>query len=219
MIGGVGLVWQTLDEAKQEALGCTRCRLSQGRTQVVWMDGDPESELMFIGEGPGFHEDRQGVPFVGAAGKLLDKMLSTIDLSRQDCTICNVIKCRPPSNRDPRPDEIETCRPYLEAQVKFIAPRVIVPLGNFATRFVLDRKVSISRVRGQKFEGFGAIVMPTYHPAAVLHGGGEDSPTARALREDFGLIRDLLAEAEAMGSQEADDEGEPESEGTQQALF
>ena len=207
-------LWETLDQAKEEALGCTKCRLAEGRNSVVWMDGDPDSDLMFIGEGPGFLEDRQGVPFVGAAGKLLDKMLESIDLKRTDCTICNVIKCRPPNNRDPMPDEIDSCKPYLEAQIKFIAPRVIVPLGNFATRFVLEQKVSISRVRGQRFEKFGAIVMPTYHPAAVLHGGGEDSPTARGLREDFESIRDLLAEAEA----KVQTTDEPQ-EGTQQALF
>src|SRR2546430_12851401 len=145
-------MWQTLAEAKAEALTCTRCRLAGGRTQVVWMDGNPDSSLMFVGEAPGFQEDRQGLPFVGAAGQLLDTMLRSIGLDRSQCTICNVIKCRPPGNRDPMPDEIEACRPFLEAQLRFIRPRVIVTLGNFATRFILAKQVSISRARVQRFE-------------------------------------------------------------------
>lgn len=186
--------WTTLEEAKQEALSCTRCRLSGGRTQVVWLDGNPKSDLMFIGEAPGFHEDRQGLPFVGAAGKLLDTMLASIGLNREKCTIVNILKCRPPGNRDPMPDEIETCKPFLEAQIGFIRPRVIVTLGNFATRFILGRQVSISRVRGQRFEGWGATVIPTFHPAAVLHGGGQASPAMSALRSDFQLIKQVLDE-------------------------
>ena len=179
-------------------MGCTKCRLAAGRTQVVWMDGNPDSDLMFIGEAPGFHEDKQGLPFVGAAGKLLDSMLEEIGLSRASCTICNVIKCRPPGNRDPLPDEIEACNPYLEAQIHFIRPRVIVTLGNFATRFVLKKQISISRVRGQRFEEFGAAVVPTFHPAAVLHGGGIGSKAMEGLRQDFGLIRSILDEAPAL---------------------
>jgi DNA polymerase len=188
------VTWQTLADARTEALVCTRCRLAGGRTQVVWMDGNPDSDLMFVGEAPGFHEDRQGLPFVGAAGQLLDTMLASIGLDRSRCTICNVIKCRPPGNRDPMPDEIEACRPYLEAQLRFIRPKVIVTLGNFATRFVLDRQVSISRVRGQRFRALGATVIPTFHPAAVLHGGGGASPAMAALKEDFALVATVLAE-------------------------
>ena len=188
------MTWQSLANARAEALACTRCRLSEGRTQVVWMDGNPDSSLMFIGEAPGFHEDRQGVPFVGAAGQLLDRMLGSISLDRSRCTICNVIKCRPPGNRDPMPDEIDACRPYLQAQLDFIKPRVVVTLGNFATRFVLDRQVSISRVRGQRFEVHGTTVIPTFHPAAVLHGGGSASPAGVALQQDFHLIASVLAE-------------------------
>lgn len=188
------MTWQTLAEARDEALGCTKCRLAGGRTQVVWMDGNPDAALMFVGEAPGFHEDRQGLPFVGAAGQLLDAMLASIGLDRSRCTICNVIKCRPPGNRDPMPDEIEACRPYLEAQLRFIRPRVIVTLGNFATRFVLARQVSISRVRGQRLEVDGWTVIPTFHPAAVLHGGGNASPAGVALQQDFRLIASVLAE-------------------------
>ncbi len=184
--------FQTLDEARTQALVCTKCRLASGRTQVVWMDGSPTADLMFIGEAPGFHEDRQGRPFVGAAGHLLDTMLGSVGLDRSQCCIVNVLKCRPPGNRDPLPDEIESCRPYLAAQIEFIRPRVIVTLGNFATRFVLGKPVSISRVRGQQFPVYGATVIPTFHPAAVLHGGGTASPAMTALREDFGLIRQVL---------------------------
>ena len=188
------MTWQTLAEARDEALGCTRCRLAKGRTQVVWMDGNPSAPLMFVGEAPGFHEDRQGLPFVGAAGQLLDTLLASIGLDRTGCTICNVIKCRPPGNRDPLPDEIEECRPYLEAQLRFIRPRVVVTLGNFATRFVLNRQVSISRVRGQRFDIDGRTVVPTFHPAAVLHGGGQASPQYAALQGDFRLVASILAE-------------------------
>lgn len=191
------MVWPTLDEARAEALTCTKCRLAGGRTQVVWMDGNPSADLLFIGEAPGFHEDRQGRPFVGAAGQLLDTMLASIGLDRTTCAIANVIKCRPPGNRDPMPDEIASCRPYLEAQIHFMKPTVIVTLGNFATRFVLDRQVSISRVRGQRFSEWGATVIPTFHPAAVLHGGGQASPQMQALKSDFELIRQVLDERKA----------------------
>lgn len=196
-IGGYNLAFTTLDQARDEALGCTRCRLAQGRTQVVWMDGNPDSDLMFIGEAPGFHEDKQGRPFVGAAGKLLDTMLASINLDRTDCVICNVIKCRPPENRDPQADEIEACTPYLQAQIEFIKPTVIVPLGNFATRFILQRQVSISAVRGKVFEMLGAKVIPTFHPAAALHSGGAASPAGKAIRSDFDLIARHLAEPAA----------------------
>lgn len=186
--------WSTLDEVREEALVCTKCRLAAGRTQVVWMDGNPASDLMFIGEAPGYHEDRQGLPFVGAAGQLLDKVLASVGLDRTQCTICNILMCRPPGNRDPLPDEIESCRPYLEAKIAFIRPRVIVTLGNFATRFVLDKQVSISKVRGERFKAFGATVIPTFHPAAVLHGGGMASKAMESLKADFQLIRQALDE-------------------------
>jgi DNA polymerase len=179
------------------------------------MDGNPDSALMFVGEAPGFHEDRQGLPFVGAAGQLLDTMLASIGLDRSRCTICNVIKCRPPGNRDPLPDEIEACRPYLEAQLRFIRPRVIVTLGNFATRFLLAKQVSISRVRGQRWDVDGWTVIPTFHPAAVLHGGGNASPAGQALQEDFRFIASVLAEPPP---EPAAAEPEPEV-AEQEALF
>lgn len=192
-------MWQTLDEARVEAAGCTRCRLSAGRTQVVWLDGNPDSDLMFVGEAPGFHEDKQGRPFVGAAGKLLDGLLESIGLDRSHCVICNVIKCRPPANRNPEPDEIATCSPYLKAQIDFIKPTVIVTLGNFATRFILERQLSITRVRGQIFKAWGAKVIPTLHPAAALHSGGVGSPQFALIRSDFDLIRQELAKGRPPG--------------------
>ena len=210
------MVWPTLEEARVEALACTKCRLAGGRTQVVWMDGNPSADLLFIGEAPGFHEDRQGRPFVGAAGQLLDAMLASIGLDRTTCAIANVIKCRPPGNRDPMPDEIDACRPYLEAQIRFMAPTVVVTLGNFATRFVLERQVGISRVRGQRFSKLGAIVIPTFHPAAVLHGGGQASPQMQALRSDFELIRQVLDEQR---SAPQPPEGPPAEERVEQQSF
>jgi len=182
----------TLQELGSHAATCTRCRLAGGRTQVVFGVGDPDADLMFIGEGPGYYEDKQGEPFVGAAGQLLTRMLGEIGLLREDVYIANVVKCRPPGNRDPLPDEIEACRPWLVGQLEQIRPRVIVTLGNFATRVVLDRQVSISRVRGQRFEIEGRTVIPTFHPAAILHGGGEAGPQMQALRQDFQTIRAVI---------------------------
>ena len=184
----------TLQELAAEASTCTRCRLSNGRTQVVFGVGDPDADLMFIGEGPGYHEDKQGEPFVGAAGQLLTKLLGEIGLLRGSVYICNVVKCRPPGNRDPLPDEIEACRPYLLGQLDNIRPHIIVTLGNFATRVILDRQVSISRVRGQRFTVDGRTVIPTFHPAAILHGGGEAGAQMDALRSDFRQIRAALDE-------------------------
>src|SRR5436190_1172667 len=138
---------RTLDELAREAATCTRCRLAQGRTQVVFGVGHPDADLMFIGEAPGYYEDRQGEPFVGAAGQLLTQVLGEIGLRREQVYICNVLRCRPPGNRDPLPDEVEACTPWLEATLESVRPRVIVTLGNFATRFILGKPVSISRVR------------------------------------------------------------------------
>lgn len=180
-------------EVRDQALSCTRCRLAEGRTNVVWADGDLDSDLMFIGEAPGFHEDKQGIPFVGAAGQLLDRMLGEIGLDRSRAAIVNVIKCRPPNNRDPLPDEIDSCRPYLEAQLAHMHPKVIVTLGNFATRFILEEQVGITKARGQMYKRRGAVVIPTFHPAAALRGGrfGGMSPVD-AIREDFALVRSVL---------------------------
>jgi uracil-DNA glycosylase len=185
---------RTLEEAAREASTCTLCRLANGRTQVVYGVGNPNADLMFIGEGPGYHEDKQGEPFVGAAGQLLNTLLFEIGLRREDVYINNVVMCRPPGNRDPFPDEIDACAPYLRERIRLIDPRVIVTLGNFATRVVLDRPVSISRVRGQRFTIEGRIVIPTFHPAAILRGGGEASRQMASLRADFQQVRTALAE-------------------------
>jgi len=152
---------------------------------------------MFIGEGPGFHEDKQGLPFVGAAGQLLNRLLGEIGLSREDVRIVNVVNCRPPGNRDPLPDEIEACKPWLEEQIRLVNPRIIVTLGNFATRVILDRPVSISRVRGQKQIVRGRVVIPTFHPAAILRGGGDASAQMGNIRSDFAAIVEALKEAPA----------------------
>ena len=183
-----------LEEAARDASTCVRCRLSQGRTQVVYGAGDPDADLMFIGEAPGFHEDKQGVPFVGAAGQLLNRLLADSGIERDEVYINNVILCRPPGNRDPLPDELEACRPWLDERIAIIDPAVIVTLGNWATRYILGSNVSISRVRGQRFPWNGRIVIPTFHPAAVLHGGGENSRQMAALRMDFQEMKRALAE-------------------------
>jgi uracil-DNA glycosylase len=185
---------RTLEEAALDASTCTRCRLSQGRTQVVYGVGNPDADLMFIGEAPGFHEDKQGVPFVGAAGQLLNRLLADTGIERDEVFINNVVLCRPPGNRDPLPDELEACRPWLDERIAIIDPAVIVTLGNWATRYILGSNVSISRVRGQRFPWNGRIVIPTFHPAAVLHGGGENSRQMAALRMDFQEMKRALAE-------------------------
>jgi uracil-DNA glycosylase family 4 len=185
---------RSLAGARLEASVCTLCRLAEGRTQVVYGVGNENADLMFIGEGPGYHEDKQGEPFVGAAGQLLNRMLAEIGTRREDVYIANVVKCRPPGNRDPLPDEIEACSPWLAEQVELIDPHIVVTLGNFATRYILDRPASISRVRGQRFNWRGRSVIPTFHPAAVLHGGGDASSQMQALRSDFQTIKQALAE-------------------------
>src|SRR5680860_1021968 len=138
-----------LPELKTFLHECQRCGLSSGRTQVVFGTGHPQADIMFVGEAPGFYEDRQGEPFVGAAGKLLNELLQSIGLSREDIFIANVIKCRPPNNRDPLPEEIETCKPFLLQQIELIKPKLVCTLGNFATQTLLERKVGITKVRGQ----------------------------------------------------------------------
>jgi uracil-DNA glycosylase len=188
-----------LDELAREASTCTRCRLSAGRTQVVFADGNPDADLMFIGEGPGYHEDVQGLPFVGAAGQLLNRLLGEIDLRREDVRITNVVLCRPPGNRDPMPDEIEACKPYLQEHVELVDPQVVCTLGNFATRVILERPVAISKVRGERHAWQGRMVIPTFHPAAVLRGGGDASRAMAQIREDFATIRQALDEAMLSG--------------------
>jgi DNA polymerase len=187
-------VSRTLAEVAAEAAGCTKCRLAEGRTQVVFGVGNPDADVMFIGEAPGFHEDKQGEPFVGAAGQLLTRMVNEVlDMSRDEVYIANVLMCRPPGNRDPQEDEIESCTPWLVEKLSLIQPRVIATLGNFATKFVLQTPQGITRMRGRTYPWHGRTVIPTFHPAAVLRGGGESSRQFGEFREDFELIRDTLA--------------------------
>jgi len=175
---------------RAEALACTACRLAETRTQVVFGVGDPEADLMFIGEAPGRNEDLQGEPFVGAAGKLLTQLLSEIGLERSDVYIANVVKCRPPGNRDPRPDEIDACKPFLRGQLELIDPRVVVTLGNFATKLLLRTETGITRLRGHVYAWWrGKHLIPTYHPAAALRGGER---VLAAMRDDFALVRQTL---------------------------
>jgi DNA polymerase len=166
--------------------GCTRCKLAGlGRTQVVVGRGDPDADLLFVGEGPGAEEDKQGLPFVGRSGQLLDRLaLEEVGLPRERFYVANVVKCRPPGNRDPEPDEIATCRPFLEQQVRIMQPAVIVTLGNFATKLLLDTREGITRLRGRVYPYAGGtgnqVVVPTFHPAAVLRGGAEQMAQMRA---------------------------------------
>jgi DNA polymerase len=172
--------------------GCTRCALAGGRTQVVFGSGDPGADLMFVGEAPGFHEDKQGVPFVGAAGKLLDQLLGGIGLTRADVYVANVLKCRPPGNRDPMPDEIEACEGHLWKQIELIQPRVVATLGNFATKLLSGRPTGITRVHGQEQEttlgGRRVLLYPIYHPAAALY----TPRMLEVLKSDFARIPELL---------------------------
>jgi uracil-DNA glycosylase len=171
----------TLADQREQARTCERCPLSKGRTQVVFGVGNPDAELMFIGEGPGEQEDLQGEPFVGKSGKLLDKlMLEEMGMTRRDCFIANVVMCRPPGNRDPQPDEIEACHPWLEAKLESIKPKVVVTLGNFSTKLLLETNEGITRVRGRTYPYREGVLVPTYHPAAVLRGGGEAQAQMRA---------------------------------------
>ena len=186
--------WANWDDLERDALACTKCPLATaGRTQVVFGVGSRDADLVFVGEGPGAEEDKQGIPFVGRAGQLLTKLIEGIGMTRDEVYIANVVKCRPPGNRDPQPEEIETCRPYLEAQLGFLDPKVIVTLGNFATRFILDRQIGITKARGQLFNYGPATVIPTFHPAAALRGsrfGGVSS--IDHMRQDFRLVRSTL---------------------------
>jgi DNA polymerase len=174
----------------REELGdCTRCRLHGGRSHLVFGVGRPDAELMFVGEAPGRDEDLQGEPFVGRAGQLLTKIIEAIDLRRQDVYIANVIKCRPPQNRNPERDEVETCRPFLFAQIDAVRPRVIVALGSFAVRTLLDDdRLPISRARGRVYKCRGASLVPTFHPAFLLRSPDRK----RDVWEDMKRVRSIL---------------------------
>ncbi len=179
----------------ERVAGCTRCRLAQGRTQVVFGSGNGHADLMFVGEAPGFHEDKQGLPFVGQAGKLLGKLLEGIGMARADVYVANVLKCRPPGNRDPQPDEIEACEPHLFRQIELIRPTVVATLGNFATKLLSGRPLGITRVHGQEQEttlgGRKVLLYPLYHPAAALY----TPAMLKVLESDFARLPELLGRA------------------------
>jgi uracil-DNA glycosylase family 4 len=172
--------------------GCEQCALSQTRTQVVFGSGSPTAELMFVGEAPGFHEDKQGVPFVGAAGKLLGKLLEGIGMSRDDVYIANVVMCRPPGNRDPLPEEIRACEGHLFRQIELIQPRLVATLGNFATKLLSGKPVGITQVHGREQQvvlgGNPVTLYPIFHPAAALY----TPRMMQVLEEDFRRIPELL---------------------------
>lgn len=168
---------------------CVVCRLAETRTNVVFGAGNPDADVMFVGEGPGQREDEQGLPFVGRSGELLEQLLEEIGLVRDDVYIGNVVKCRPPKNRDPRPDEIESCKGYLRTQLQLIQPKVVVTLGNFASKLLLQTDTGITRLRGTAYEWWGRFLVPTYHPAAALRGSVR---VLGEMREDFGTIQAII---------------------------
>jgi uracil-DNA glycosylase len=170
-----------LADVEREALVCTGCRLAGGRTQVVFGVGDPHAELMLVGEGPGAQEDIEGMPFVGRSGQYLDRLLlEELGLTRDRLYIANVLKCRPPGNRDPLPDEVAACSPWLDRQLDLVDPSVVVTLGNFATKLLLRTTDGITRLRGRTYPFRRGVLIPTFHPAAVLRGGGEAAAQMRA---------------------------------------
>jgi DNA polymerase len=184
-----------LELVAADAAGCTKCRLAAGRHSVVFGMGDPAAGLMFIGEGPGAEEDRQGLPFVGRSGKLLDRLMwEELGTTREHAYIANIVKCRPPENRDPKPDEIDACRPYLTQQLDLIRPAVVIALGRFAAQWLLQTTEGIMRLRGRSYPFAHGVLVPTLHPAAALRGGA--APLAQ-MRADFVRAKLALAAAGA----------------------
>lgn len=185
---------------------CEKCTLAEGRTTVVFGTGDPDADLMFVGEAPGFHEDQQGKPFVGQAGKLLDKLLAEIDLDRKQVFVSNVLKCRPPGNRDPQPAEIDACKVHLFRQIELIEPRVVCTLGNFATKLLSGRPDGITKVHGvaQEHElgGRDVFLFPIFHPAAALY----TPAMLEQLRHDFAQLPELLQRATPEAQPEPEEE-------------
>jgi len=178
---------------EHEAMSCVACRLADGRTTVVFGVGDPDADLMFVGEGPGREEDLKGEPFVGRSGRLLDQLVAEeLGRTRQQCYIANVVKCRPPGNRDPADDEVATCRHFLDDQIATIGPRVIVTLGNFAARALLRTTEGVTRLRGRSYPFRDGVLVPTFHPAAALRGGGV---VLAQMRADLVRAKHALGEA------------------------
>ena len=186
--GGVEGERPTLDEIRRELGDCRRCKLCSGRKNIVFGTGNPRAELVFVGEGPGENEDLQGVPFVGAAGQLLTKMIEAMGLQREEVYIANVLKCRPPGNRNPEPDEIDQCEPFLFRQIATIKPKVIVALGAFAARTLLKTNDPISRLRGRIYEFRGAKLIPTFHPSFLLRSPAYKREAWEDLKKVLGLL-------------------------------
>lgn len=179
---------RTLEEIRADLGDCTRCKLHSGRTKLVFGVGNPNADLVFVGEAPGQDEDRQGEPFVGRAGKLLTDIIEAIGLSREEVYICNVVKCRPPQNRNPEPDEIEKCEPFLRAQIESIHPKLICTLGKFAAQTLLRVETPISQLRGRFFQYDGIPLLPTFHPAYLLR-----NPSAKKeVWEDMKVVHEEL---------------------------
>lgn len=174
---------------EQVALACTACGLAAERTQVVFGAGHPDADLMIVGEAPGQREDEQGIPFVGPSGKLLEKLLAEIELDRSQVYIGNVVKCRPPRNRDPRPEEIDACGDYLRTQLRLVDPKVVLTLGNFSSKLLLKTTVGITKLRGTTYPWWGRFLVPTYHPAAALRGSAR---VLEEMREDFSLLAKVI---------------------------
>lgn len=189
-----------LEQIRADVAACRRCPLADGRTQTVFGDGNPDARVLIVGEAPGKNEDLQGIPFVGAAGKYLNELLAIAGLKREDVFIANVLKCRPPGNRDPRPEEIELCTPYLREQTRTIDPEFIVTLGNFSTKFILKTEVGITRLHGKLQQAGRFKVFPIFHPAAALYDGSKRV----ALEDDFATLGELLRQsAQAAGAADA----------------
>jgi DNA polymerase len=203
----------TLNQVASEVSVCEKCMLHHSRKLAVPGEGPVDAEIMFIGEAPGFHENQQGRPFVGAAGKYLDELLGKIGYKREDVFITNVVKCRPPSNRDPQPDELEACSDYLERQIQVINPRVIVTLGRYSmARFLPNAK--ISEVHGQSFKIKGRLILPMFHPAAALH-----QPSLKlSIERDFAHLPDLIAKSSKQ-QETKEDPPDNKSDPTQLSLF
>ncbi len=197
-----------LEKVIAEIAQCQKCPLSRGRNQTVPGEGPADSRLMFIGEAPGFHEDRLGRPFVGAAGQFLEQLLGSIGLTREQVYICNVIKCRPPNNRDPLPEEIEACRSYLDRQIELIRPRVVVTLGRYSMARYFPN-ATISQIHGRPKKIGDVLFLPLFHPAAALH-----QPRFKAaIEQDFMVIKGLLQETAAA------EEDHPDEQPQQLSLF
>lgn len=175
----------SLETIWEDLKGCQRCKLHTGRTQIVFGEGNPHADLVFVGEGPGYHEDRQGKPFVGKAGELLTRMIAAIGLHREEVYITNIVKCRPPNNRNPEPDEILMCEPFLVRQLERLQPKIICALGKIAAQTLLKTDIPISRLRGRFHDYHGIKLMPTYHPAYLLRNPGDK----RLVWEDLQLVQ------------------------------